>query len=467
MTESRSASSRRRVKPWGYALLAFVALVTAAGAVLYAKSEHIVLGAEAYVFGYPLVVMEVTRAHAAVTVGPENQLRRVRVFPDASFKGVVRPNVDTLYTSGFIDMSKGPWVFEMAPNDQRYQVMPFMDAWTNVFAAPGTRLTGAAGGKFLLVGPGWQGSVPDGLSLLRSPTRLVWLIGRTQTNGVSDYPVVHRLQDGLVLRPLDESPTGAPNPASAAQPDTLNGAPLPPAQQMQAMSTEVFFTQLAQLMVDNPPFEADGPMLLKLARIGVAPGQPPQWNVLDRLSVGLGRWLADRKVAQELKKPRELVRGWSTPPMILGQYGTSYNIRAVVAMVGLGANLPADAIYPQTQVDSNGDPLNGSQRYRLRFKAGELPPVNAFWSVTAYGTDDFLIDNPLQRYALGDRDPLVRNADGSIDLWIQADAPSPDKRSNWLPVKAGERFVLNARLYWPQETALNGRWGMPAVERID
>lgn len=432
-----------------------------AAAVLYSQAEKVVLGAEAYLYGYPLVIMDVTRAHAALTVGPENQLRRVRQFPDAQFKGVVRPNVDTLYTTAFIDMAQGPWLFEMAANDLRYEVMPFMDAWTNVFAAPGTRVTGTGGGRFLLVGPAWRGPVPEGLSLLRSPTRIVWLIGRTQTNGAADYPLVHKLQDRLSLRRWADAPAvGPPWQAPAL-------APAPPLEQMQAMSTEDFFTRLAALLVDNPPAAADGPMQVKLSRLGVAAGRPPQWRLLDRWSLGLGRWAAEFKVARELKKPRSLVRGWSTPPTILGQYGTDYTTRAVVAMIGLGANLPADATYPNTRLDGQGTALNGSHRYRLHFKAGDLPPVQAFWSVTAYGADDYLIDNPLQRFALGDRDPLTFNVDGSLDLWIQADAPPPDKKRNWLPVKAGAAFLLNARLYWPREVALTGAWGMPAVERLD
>jgi hypothetical protein len=220
-------------------------------------------------------------------------------------------------------------------------------------------------------------------------------------------------------------------------------------------------------MVNNPPAAADGPMQIKLSRIGITAGQLPNWGWLDRAAVSLGRWVADFTVARELKKPRDLVRGWSTPPSILGDYGTHYNIRAVVAMVGLGANLPQDAIYPNVRVDSNGQALDGRHRYRLHFKAKELPPVNAFWSVTAYGLDDFLIDNPLDRYALGDRDPLIFNADGSLDLWVQALAPEGDRKNNWLPVKSGEAFLLNARLYWPKPEALTGSWGMPAVERID
>ena len=435
-----------------------------AGGLLYSHAEQIVLGAEAYIYGYPLVIVDVTRAGAAQTIGPQTRLTRVRRFPDATFKGVVRPNVDTLYTTAFIDMAQGPWVFEMAANDQRYELMPFMDAWTNVFAVPGTRTSGSAGGRFLLAGPGWQGRVPDGLTLLRAPTQIVWLLGRTQTNGVADYPLVHRLQDALSLRSLVDWQAG--RNIENAEPTRLVPHQ-PPLLQMQAMGTVEFFDRLARLMVGNPPAEADGPMLVKLKRLGIAPGQAPQWGLLDRWSVSLGRWIADWTVAKELKKPRDLVRGWSTPPAQLGQYGSFYNTRAVVAMVGLGANLPADAMYPNTRVDSQGRQLQGDHQYRLHFAADQLPPVKAFWSLTAYGADEFLIANPLSRYALGDRDPLQFNPDGSLDLWVQANSPGPARQSNWLPVKAGESFLLNARLYWPKDAALNGQWGMPAVERVD
>lgn len=448
----------------GVLLFLLVSGLLVAG-VLYTKGAQIILGAEGYIFGYPLVLMDATRANAARTVVPENTLHRVRQFPDARFKDVVRPNVDTLYTTSFIDMAKGPWVFEMPANDRRYELMPFMDAWTNVFAVPGTRSTGTAGGRFLLAGRDWAGPVPQGLTLLRVPTQMVWLVGRIQTNGVADYPLVHQLQDGISLRSLADWQAGKPAPVVAWQ--AAAGQSVPPVEQMRSMGVETFFTRLAMLMPGNPPAAADGPMLVKLSRIGVRAGQPPRWSTLDRWAIALGRWLADFTVARELKKPRDLVRGWSTPPAILGNYGTFYNARAVVAMIGLGANLPADAIYPNTGLDGSGQALDGSRRYRLHFRATELPPVNAFWSITAYGRDNFFIDNPLHRYALGDRDPLVYNADGSLDLWVQADAPAGDKASNWLPVKPGEPFLLNARLYWPKPAALNGAWGLPALERVD
>jgi hypothetical protein len=446
---------------WRRRALVLLTLLAAIAALLTMSMQRVKLGAQAYLFGYPLVVMDVTHSSARQTLGPDNQLLRVRRFPDASFRDVVRPNVDTLYTTAFIDTSAGPWVFTLPPNSPRYEVMPFMDAWTHVFAAPGARTTGVQGGHFLLVGPQWQGGTPQGMTLLRAPTQLVWLIGRTQTNGAADYPLVHGLQDGISLQPL--------NGAAAQQvQQKANGEYLPPAQQMQQMDTPRFFERLAALMQVNPPKQQDSPMLEQLAALGVAPGQPVHWNFWQRWCMDLGRHLADRKVANELRQPRNLVRGWSTPPANLGDYGTDYTTRAAVAMVGLGANLPVDALYPSARVDATGQALNGQYRYRLHFPADALPPARAFWSVTAYGADEFLIANPINRYALGDRDKLSRNPDGSLDLWVQAQPPASDaQRANWLPVRAGDAFVLVARLYWPKPEAISGAWGMPGVERLD
>jgi hypothetical protein len=416
--------------------------------------------------------METTRLQSAKYIGPENQLRMVRQFPNAQFKDVVRPNVDTLYTTAFISMKEGPWVFEMSANDKRYELMPFMDAWTNVFASPGTRTSGNQGATYLLAGPEWDGQVPKGMTLLRSPTDMVWLIGRTQTNGAADFETVHALQNRLRLTkwPSPENTTSANTESKRdAKPDwqvSLEPS-IAPVAQMKALSTPEFFNRLMHLMVSHPASKEDAPLIERLAQLEIKPGQAVHLSWSNALSFSLGRWIANQRVMQALNTKAQ-GGSWSYPPLNLGRYGTDYNTRAAVAMVGLGANLPEDAMYPNTALDHQGQALNGKHRYRLHFAANALPPVKAFWSITAYGADEFLIDNPMQRFAIGDRDPLVFNADGSLDLWVQATPPSQKEAAvNWLPVQMGAPFLLNARLYWPEDKALNGQWKMPAVERLN
>lgn len=457
---------RQRGRVWRRVLVLLAPLLILAGLAGW-KADYIRLGAQGYVFGYPLVIMDITRENAALSIAPVNVLQRVRQFPDAQFKTVVRPNLDTLYSTAFLDLSQGPLVFNMPANALRYEVMTFLDAWTHVFASPGTRSHGSGGGRYFIVGPDWQGTPPQGMTLLRSPTALAWLIGRTETQGEADFALVHRLQDGLQLTPGGDDLTPTPNPKPRpATPWQKSTAPLtPPVQQIKQLRTVDFFNRLSHLMVANPPHAADAPVLLALAQIGVHTGQPVNWSWLDQGAVTLGRWIADYKIGQALKQPRDLVNGWSTPPRNLGQYGTDYNTRIAVAMIGLGANLPEDAMYPSSQIDNRGEALHGRHRYRIHFAPGQWPPVKAFWSVTAYGLDDFLIDHPSRRHAIGSLHPLVANADGSLDLWIQAQAPEGPQQTNWLQVKEDAPFLLNARLYGPLPEALNGGWHLPAVER--
>ena len=453
-------------------VLATLVLVAVITAMLLVMKDKIMLGAEAYLYGYPLVMMETTRIQSAKYIGPENQLRMVRQFPNAQFKEVVRPNVDTLYTTAFISMKEGPWAFEMPANNKRYELMPFMDAWTNVFASPGTRTSGNQGGTYLLAGPEWNGQVPKGMTLLKSPTDMVWLIGRTQTNGTADFATVHELQNRLRLSKWPQPPdslSASTDSKRDAQPSwQVSTEPsLTPVAQMKALNTTEFFNRLMKLMVSNPPSPEDAPLLARLAQLEIKPGQAVHLSGSNALSFSLGRWIANQRVMKALNTKAQ-DGSWSYPPLNLGRYGTDYNTRAAVAMVGLGANLPEDAAYPNTALDHQGQSLNGKHRYRLHFAANALPPVKAFWSITAYGADEFLIDNPLQRFAIGDRDPLVFNADGSLDLWVQATPPSQkEAAANWLPVQMGAPFLLNARLYWPEDKALNGQWKMPVVERLN
>jgi hypothetical protein len=413
---------------------------------------------DAYLFAYPLVTMDVTGS-----MSERGVLTRKRTFPDASFRRVVRPNVDTLYTSGFFNVTDGPWVFEMKENTKRYEVMQFMDGWTNVFASIGTRTHGTKGGKYLIVGPGWEGVQPAGLTLIKSPTDIAWIIGRTQTNGREDLSVVHGLQDGLTLRTYDDWIHNRPERQSGKMFSTREST----AKLISQMGAIEFFSQFTALLEKNPPTPQDRSMMETLAGLGIARGETLNSTWRDQWAMRMGRLLAQRQMKVFLENERKVTKGWIVPAPILGEYGTNYEFRAVVAMVGLGANKREDAIYLQGKTDVDQRILSGSKRYRIHFKREETPPVNAFWSITAYGSDHYLIDNIIDRYSLGDRDALAYNSDGSLDIWIQAEPPSGEKFKNWLPVKYGESFVLSTRLYWPKKIVINGEWTMPPIDTLD
>ena len=235
------------------------------------------------------------------------------------------------------------------------------------------------------------------------------------------------------------------------------------------MDAATFFARLNALMKDNPPAAADADAMKRFAAIGVAPGKPFDPAKLDpAVAKGIerGAHAGREKIVAEAKKPLgNTVNNWSVMIDKMGRYGTDYLFRAVVARIGLGSNLPEDAVYPFTRVDAEGKPLTGANRYVIRFAKGQLPPVGAFWSVTMYNSKQAFVDNPINRYAIGDRDKLKFDADGSLTLYVQHESPGKDKESNWLPAPKDE-FNLVMRLYWPKKEVLDGAWKPPAVERV-
>jgi len=411
----------------------------------------------AYIYAYPLVLVEATRGNAAL-----NRLTHAQQFPVPESRNVIRPNADTLYSTAWIDLSREPILIEVPDSKDRYYLLQFMDAWTETITVPGKRTTGTAPRWFALVGPDWKGEIPRHIDEIDSPTNIVWLIGRTQTNGPSDYENVHAFQRGMRMMPLSDYPDGVlergTQPAAAASP-----GPTPP-QRVKAMDPVAFFKAFAEALKANPPHAADTAMVSDLAKIGIIPGKdfdPSRLNPdqLQALEEGA------RAASDRLENPaRPNARpGWSAFNSNVGRYGTNYAARAAVARGGLGANPPEDAVYLSTTTDSTGQPLTGANRYRMHFEKSNLPPVRAFWSVTAYSQDGYFIPNPAKRYAIGDRDPLKFNPDGSLDLYIQSQRPEVE--TNWLP--SGEAsFNLTIRLYWPKDEILNGTWRPPAVERV-
>lgn len=433
---------------------------------------------DAYLFGYPLVLMDLTK-NAATNIekphpnrasAPVNQLGHARSFPDHTMKTVVKPNVDTYYSSAWLDLQEEPQVLSM-PATERYYLLQLMDAYSNVFSALGTRTTGQGAHTFLIVGPDWTGETPEGMELVQAPTQLVWLLGRIQVNSPEDgATTVKNIQDGMQLSPLSAyGKTAYDPPIGIVKEENTNFIPV---KKIQTLDINAYFNRMAQMMVDNPPKAADSVMVKRMAKIGLVAGQPFNLSTdnfilktkLAKLPDYIHQKLKERKANPDTSI---LTNGWSAIYEGIGSYGTDYIRRAYIDFIGLGANIPADAVYPSCVFDVNGNALVGQKKYHIHLDKNQLPPVHAFWSLTAYNADDFLVENKLNRFALGDRDDLVYNADGSLDLYIQSEKPTEIPIENWLPVPKSGNFTLTFRLYWPKQKVLDGQWQIPFVVPVE
>jgi hypothetical protein len=431
------------------------------------KGDFAAIAEDAYVYGYPLVLTEATRrlmtnVPEPTTTGkigaPINQFAHVPYMPTPDMKEIVRPNVDTLYSVAWLDLTNGPVVLHVPDTRGRYYVMQMLDAFTNVFAAPGKRTTGTEEHDFAIVGPTWKGSLPSGVVRIQSPTNLAWIVGRTQLNGKADLPACNAIQRQYTLTPLRKLGQAYEPPRNSAVDPTVKDTP--PPQVVEAMDGRTFFTTLAQLLQSNPPPARDAEALERFTKIGLRPGQfTPPPDAAGAIAGAPKR--AQARIQADVSKIGHAVNGWHLATN-LGSYGTRYSDRAAVAWAGFGANLAQDAVYPMVTVDEHGQPLNGAKRYILHFDGGKEPPVNAFWSITLYNQQGYFAPNPINRYAIGDRDKLHRNADGSIDLYIQHQKPSGVLAANWLPAPSGS-FNLLLRMYWPKDSVLNGAWEPPPV----
>jgi hypothetical protein len=418
------------------------------------------LAREVYVYAYPLVLMDVTR-EVMTAKTPVNTFQHKRSFPDPSFTDVVSPNADTLYSIAWLDLSGGPVILSVPDTKGRYYLMPMLDAWTNVFQSPGKRTIGTEKRDFAIIGPKWKGEIPKNAEEIRAPTDMVWIIGRTQTNGKADFAAVNKIQDQYKLTPLSRSRKA---PATAANVDLKT----PPVDQVARMDAKTFFSRVAMLLPNNPPAKEDAAMVERMKKLGIVPGQPFDTSKLDADSAkGLaeGAKSALAAIVSSAKGTTGDIRNGWTINWDLGRYGTNYGLRAITAWGGLGANAPEDALYPHTHLDGGGRPLNGANKYALHFDKGKTPPAEAFWSLTMYNDKQFFVANPIDRYAIGDRDKLHPNADGSVDIYIQHDSPGNDKESNWLPAPK-DNFNVILRVYWPKQEMLERRWTPPAIQKV-
>lgn len=321
--------------------------------------------------------------------------------------------------------------------------------------------------------PDWQGHLPEGVAEIRSPTRVVWVLGRVYVRDQEDLPAARAYQSQLDIRPLSRLYDASFLPAYPC-PGVRNVERPMMMDILKRMGSEASFERFMKLTVANPPAPQDAQFIKDvLEPLGISPGKPKPWKSIDyldrrALAMGLERVL-DKLNSQEFleRRHRRMLNGWSGVPgkgdFPQGSYGTNYAARAAVAVSGLAANLRADAVYLNASVDGNGNRLDGSKKYHLRFEAGNTPPVRGFWSVTLYDDKGYWVANPLDRYATKPGDGLVYGPDGSLMIYLQPDDPGPEHRANWLPTPRGQTFELSLRAYWPKEELLEGRWMPPAV----
>src|SRR6478752_1726227 len=453
---------------FAFVVALYAGLVSGAGAQTSDKiseQEAHAIGLSAYLYFYPLVTMDLTRKQLTNVVkaeglgAPMNAFANVPTYPAADMKAVVRPNFDTLYSSAWLDLTKGPVVVSVPDTHGRYYLLPMLDMWTDVFASPGWRTTGTAAGNFAVVPPGWTGTLPGDVTRIDATTSYVWIIARTKTDGPPDYEAVHAIQNALKIMPTETPVAGTVDPSVDMK--------TPPKEQVDTMPADKFFAYAAELLKQQAPHITDQPILAQMRRIGIERGKSfdiNKANAAVKTGLETAPEGAQKLMAWKVPTLARVVNDWSMNTDTMGVYGNYYLKRAIVTQLGLGANLPDDAIYPINLGDQDGKPLDGASAYTLHFDKGAIPPAGAFWSITLYDKLGYQVANPLNRFAVSSWMPFKYNSDGSLDLYFQNTSPGPNKEANWLPAPKGP-FTLTMRLYAPESDALTGKWNPPPITR--
>jgi hypothetical protein len=475
VTPTHLIARARRLLLLGFAaVLGIVGVAAPARGTVMTAARAERIGTDAYVYGIPLMeFLRQARQQTSVTVpdsqsdAPLNQLGSARQLATARNQVIVQPNNDTLYTMAHVDLSAGPLVLHVPKvAHHRYYSFEFLDPYTNVFAYIGTRTTGDGAATFVITGPRFRGSLPPGLRRIRSPYERAWLVGRTLVHGARDLSAVHKIQNGYRLLPLaDYVKFGlAWRPRRPARIVTK-------AKKYTEPRGVAFFDALGTALAENRPPARDRAILKELRTVGIGPGLHPSKEhlsaaVLSGLAAAANRGPAYVYSLRESLATQSVLanNGWFVPARDIAAYGTDYTLRAVVALNGIAANRPAEAMYIVGVTDSTHSFLNGGHDYVLHFPAGQLPPARYFWSLTMYSQSFFLVSNPINRYELGSHTAgLKYNPDGSLDIYIQHAAP-PGHETNWLPAPTGQ-FEVTLRLYGPLPSALERHYVYPPILR--
>lgn len=429
---------------------------------------------DAYIFTLPLMMVDATVTVATNTVeatdqkAPANQLIHARALATAEFKNVVTPNVDTIYSQIMLDLSEDAVILEM-PRTERFCTAQLIDAYTNCVDVLDASTFDGESCRFILTGPGFDGEIPEGMKEIEYPSNLGWIIIRTICFDKADEAAVHEIQSRMNSYTLNQYVSGSVGEKAEGSYDERND--FIPSEWVMGLPMDEYFSRANALMAANPPAAEDEPMMAELAKINVGPGMS-----FDSSIFGCGAEELWQKVAGGVlaSTSQSAVRfftqsgNWSYMGEPIAEFGTEYDYRAFIAIFGLGANPVSVAVYPKTDMDSDGGRLHGENSYVLHFEKDGLPPTEGygFWSVTAYTSkDNFLIDNQIDRYCINNRSDVVYNEDGSLDILIQTEKPDGSE-ANWLPV-VEEEFHLVMRIYMPADSVIENTWVTPVLSKAE
>ena len=425
---------------------------------------------QAFIFSFPLVLMDITKEVSTNTVepgrskAPVNRFLHAKSLATSEFRQVVTPNVDTLYSQVFFDLKDDALVIKK-PYADRYLTFQIMDAWSNTVAILGTGGDTEEEKTYVLTGPSFRGDIPQGMSRIKVPTAIGWLIGRTICYGPEDVSNIYKLQSEMDAETLSVYLSNGEMPEGSYD-ESKDGVPITLAMNL---SPEEYFERFNRLLTDNPAYPEDNELLREFAELGIGAGMCFKPHLSSKELEKFWSEMKESLMPKLIKKTLGfMVRNGSFKfygdP--ISRFGTEYEYRCLVAIAGFGANTVETAVYLKAEEDASGEKLNAMNKYLLHFTSDGLPPVDehGFWSVTAYGDDDFLISNPLNRYAISNRSDFKLNEDNSLDLILQTEEPNENK-GNWLPV-GSDGFHLFLRIYRPDSGVLNGIWKAPQITKI-
>ncbi|PEA53051.1 hypothetical protein CON64_20370 [Bacillus pseudomycoides] len=416
------------------------------------------IGLQAYIYGYPLLVINrMKQLTAPLENGLVlNQFVYKEELTNPTDQFIVSPNVDTLYMYAWVDVSEQPVILHVPNTHDRYYTVQLLDAWTNTIANIGRRKTGTAKGCFAIVDPYWKGTLPSEMNRVTALTNTVWVLGRILVKSNEDIFRVRELQKQFIITNL----SGNSSVVKEHKDKILSKTPV------EELSAIEFIKLMNKEMQKNPPPLGEQILFRIFKYIGINPFESTIFQSVN-LDILKGVNRAIKDAVNIIRSSHQFIKaknGWLYSDKI-GIYGADFLTRAAIAYSGLGENVKEESIYQRALIDDTGEELTGKQKYILHFEKDNLPEVEAFWSVTVYNTDFYLVENPLHRYAIGDRTRgLTYNKNGSLDIYIQHEVPK-GKESNWLPVPKGN-FNLVMRYYQPNFRILNGSYQTPPVKKV-